>query len=591
MNYNIKKSVSALIFLCLIWNLNAQEQIEILNHNKILEYQEFSHLTDIKLLLNQNPEIPVCPWDYDRMAAIQDTFYRLDSTIYYKYPSENDSVFYTKEITQYLTDGSYKGNIRYRFDDINNLWIYEQKTTYYFDTAGVDYLYINYQWNKTDQNWRPVSRVDIELNEYGAVLLRHYQNWDTLNSVWISNYKRFSDYDENRNLIVEGSIYWSKEENTWISGSKYEYEYNDIRQKIMESYFHYDPFYPKWIGYSKSTMEYDGNLLISEIHYNWVDWEDIWIPYRKDEYQYDDLNRQTILIISIYDEYSQVWNYLTKTENTYNLSDQIILSDQYQWTADTWALEKQDSTVFIESEEKEFIFLLTRSSASLPWDSVKRTEVYFDEVTGNTETNIFEYTGYDWLLTLKTITRQDDNGSSYYEGYTWDISLQQLRGIYIMELLYNDRGSFSGFIFYDWSLELNDWIGSAKELVCYYDFGLANYGTIYKWDTNTADWKTNYKYFRYYSMIINTDTDPLTFQSDEISIYPNPASDFLNISLAGKPHGIYSYHIYNLTGKLIKTGELNEQSGMINVSDLQNGLYILKVDANPSYTQKIVIRK
>jgi len=45
---------------------------------------------------------------------------------------------------------------------------------------------------------------------------------DTINNKWINNYKRFYEYDENRNLILEGQIVWSKEESIWKTGNRYE---------------------------------------------------------------------------------------------------------------------------------------------------------------------------------------------------------------------------------------------------------------------------------------------------------------------------------------------------------------------------------
>lgn len=59
----------------------------------------------------------------------------------------------------------------------------------------------------------------------------------------------------------------------------------------------------------------------------------------------------------------------------------------------------------------------------------------------------------------------------------------------------------------------------------------------------------------------------------QFSVYPNPANDILNVqSLKGS----YSYKIYEVTGKLIQAGK-NKVSNQINISTLNNGLYLLEL--------------
>ena len=496
----------------------------------------------------------------ERLIEIQDTAYILDSVIYYKYPSEVDSVCYRKYIYHRQQDGRIVYSEQFSYDAVWQSWLNENRTSYYWDSAGVDYLYINYRWSKTDQDWRPFSRVDIELDEFGATLLRHYQDWDTINNKWINNYKRFFEYDENRNLILEGQINWNKEENIWKTGNRYEREYNDKKQMIMESRYRYDPFYPKWVGYYKYVMEYNEDKLISEIYFNWIDWEDRWIEAQKNEYHYDE-------------------------------SDQVILTNQYQWLDESWTLQNQDSTIYLNSEEKNWNLKLTRISITLPWDSVERTEIIFDEVSGNTETNLYQYTGNNWQIMSKTIRGVDVNGSSYFEGYFWDTELQQLTGTYISETRYNDKGIYLGQTIYVWPADYNNWIGTFNVSYNRYDFGLINYESYFKWDTINSEWDIDEKGFYYYNMVIYSDNKPKMVPADEIFIYPNPAQDVLNISIAGEPAGINSYYIYDLTGKMIISGQLEENSTMIDVSGLKNGLYIIKVQGSAKYTTKIVIRK
>ncbi|MDN3664270.1 T9SS type A sorting domain-containing protein [Algibacter miyuki] len=57
-------------------------------------------------------------------------------------------------------------------------------------------------------------------------------------------------------------------------------------------------------------------------------------------------------------------------------------------------------------------------------------------------------------------------------------------------------------------------------------------------------------------------------------MYPNPSSDFLNISgLTETQH----YGIYNIIGTEVKKGSISNQE-KIDIQDLTNGIYLLKLD-------------
>jgi hypothetical protein len=75
------------------------------------------------------------------------------------------------------------------------------------------------------------------------------------------------------------------------------------------------------------------------------------------------------------------------------------------------------------------------------------------------------------------------------------------------------------------------------------------------------------------------------------SIYPNPASTLVTIEGAAKSEKIH-YAICNMLGAEIRSGDIaasgNTFSGKIQVSDISNGMYFLKVtDGDSSYTKKL----
>ncbi|MBI5539372.1 MAG: T9SS type A sorting domain-containing protein [Bacteroidia bacterium] len=72
----------------------------------------------------------------------------------------------------------------------------------------------------------------------------------------------------------------------------------------------------------------------------------------------------------------------------------------------------------------------------------------------------------------------------------------------------------------------------------------------------------------------------------EISIYPNPASDYININVSSA----YNFQIFDITGRVVlQTKTENEQ---INVSTIPSGVYILRgSDGKSQFTRKLIINR
>ncbi|KPL10635.1 MAG: hypothetical protein AMS26_21270 [Bacteroides sp. SM23_62] len=97
------------------------------------------------------------------------------------------------------------------------------------------------------------------------------------------------------------------------------------------------------------------------------------------------------------------------------------------------------------------------------------------------------------------------------------------------------------------------------------------------------DWR-NYKT---YKVIFEVSTSIEKVQGD-FTLYPNPASDVLYLSNAGK---LVSMELTNILGQKVRSVELNgAERYAFNISELENGYYIVKVrDVDSSvYTRRII---
>lgn len=80
---------------------------------------------------------------------------------------------------------------------------------------------------------------------------------------------------------------------------------------------------------------------------------------------------------------------------------------------------------------------------------------------------------------------------------------------------------------------------------------------------------------------------PIAITADQVKVYPNPASDFLNVYLNGG-FEMEKLTLSNITGQQIFQANVAGKRTMIDVSALENGLYFLTVRSNNGMVTKKV---
>ena len=81
---------------------------------------------------------------------------------------------------------------------------------------------------------------------------------------------------------------------------------------------------------------------------------------------------------------------------------------------------------------------------------------------------------------------------------------------------------------------------------------------------------------------------------NSISMYPNPASNQINITRQSNNKPIDAVNIYDISGKFVKSVDKNQFSDAssrinIDVSDLSNGTYLVKINSGNLYTTKKMV--
>jgi hypothetical protein len=91
-------------------------------------------------------------------------------------------------------------------------------------------------------------------------------------------------------------------------------------------------------------------------------------------------------------------------------------------------------------------------------------------------------------------------------------------------------------------------------------------------------------------MIWDATNSVTTVTNSSISIYPNPANSDFKVDMPNQ--SAFSVEVFDLTGKSIKKIDAVNPNQAIQVGNLRNGLYLVKIKYNGgSVVKKITIQK
>jgi hypothetical protein len=80
--------------------------------------------------------------------------------------------------------------------------------------------------------------------------------------------------------------------------------------------------------------------------------------------------------------------------------------------------------------------------------------------------------------------------------------------------------------------------------------------------------------------------------NNNLTIYPNPATNQITIKVNETSDNFGKIYIYNMFGSLIQTEEINQNLQQINTSNLSNGIYLITYENNGlKQNQKLLIQK
>jgi hypothetical protein len=81
------------------------------------------------------------------------------------------------------------------------------------------------------------------------------------------------------------------------------------------------------------------------------------------------------------------------------------------------------------------------------------------------------------------------------------------------------------------------------------------------------------------------------FNNNDVNLYPNPANTVVNVKIPSTIDGSAKVEIISLQGNIVLQQQVDSNDGMINISSLRSGIYMVEISANNFFkTEKLVVK-
>lgn len=340
---------------------------------------------------------------------------------------------------------------------------------------------------------------------------------------------------------------------------------------IIESWNSTDSIYT---NSNRDIYQYSNGKEVRYTHFNWDNNTGEWALSFKNEYSYDANGYQILNIGSIWDASALKWNYGSKNEMYKNQNGKDTLSYSYIWnsTLGDWIPGMRYLYYYNEAGTQTYFLLCQWNAGNSAWDSVYKSDFYQDK-SGVDSLEIWSFWDAGsgkWNVSGKAKSFKNESGLDtltyqYHwspESSEWIVSQKSVDE-------YNNNGEDSVTSIYSWNSSENQWQGLIR-----YEM---TYGTdksfVNQYSGQDGQWVFTSRVISYYSGYTVTGIkNPATF---EISVYPNPAREFIMIDLNDNSNSA-TIEIYNIQGKKVLYQRITGKEP-INISDLPKGIYLYKI--------------
>ena len=338
-----------------------------------------------------------------------------------------------------------------------------------------------------------------------------------------------------------------------------------------------------WLTTSLLTFSYSSeNVLISQLQkvYNFL--TGMLEDTGRTTYIYDSAGQFIQDLEEIWNSSSEIWENAYRNEYTFNGDNRIETTLTYRWESNAWITDSRSFYTYNgagnEIEYIDEIWITATSS----WEPDYRTTYSYD--SDGLRNEIVEYNwdsdNSSWeFLSRDTIERTGTTRTILSENYFNEEWLKTN----LQTGTYDAEGFITEILDQDWDESEEDWVNETLRTRTKNSNNWVTEELIQSWEMGS--WMNAAKIiFTYRDSSLALEDNSL---DENLILYPNPASNMLNISNTSTQQ--YDLRIFSINGSEVQRERLSQQNKTVNISGLNKGVYLFEFrNDNEKFVRKIV---
>lgn len=378
-----------------------------------------------------------------------------------------------------------------------------------------------------EEDWVEIERYGYTYSENDLIVTETYEMFE--DNIWKMISKTITEYDENHNKVSLCNCRWNMIQWDTVKLNLMKY---DTKNNLLENVTYSYTVSPPKESY-KYEYEYDtnGNMLV-EIYS--IEGE----PYEQYLYTYDEKGIMVLMVYQLWNQNKWVNNF--KIEYTNNALGSKLFELKSDWLtySSQWKENWKASYDYVENT----VSVLYMDKTATDWENSSQMEMMYNDYG-----SLLSRTRQVWL--------NDNWYNDFKEEYVYDMYNNAIEAKY-----------FGG-------LQANTWRELNGDLTMHYN--------------NSLSGINNYCYSIEVHYINKEKLSLPEVIKSKIQCFPNPTNAQLWINGL---HGNEIIQLYDLSGKLVKQYASFPNELQLDVSCLEDGIYILKIkNDTQSISKKIIV--
>lgn len=226
------------------------------------------------------------------------------------------------------------------------------------------------------------------------------------------------------------------------------------------------------------------------------------------------------------------------------------------------------------TERKEYSF-----TSGLGWHYSDKYSFSYDASDNLTSYTLQKFNNGSWDNSLKKDFVYANGILTHTVEFSWQNSTWQAARQNLFS--YDAMGNKLSDEYQVWDDASQNFVNTRKEE---WNYNAQNQPLTYKsltWNTANQSWqpiKNDFLYRYQYEYYYPTAIDKIPAASEVFTLYPQPASNVLNVSFKSSSGATYHGYIYDARGSVVKSFEVNSDNNSIPLSDIPSGNYLVGLD-------------